>query len=271
MDSNEKKEILETVVTYLTGALDEAKDELAVLEKAEAPEPEPPTLHHLDWGIDNKGDFLFFILNDGRFKAWTLYGGYCKDFTVEVTEDYIKDVSIKGNLQSIFEQLAIDDMVSNVAGAIKEMALKSGYVEPDRKFPRQQENPISYFHRAVSFLDDYEKTGDKGILADWINMCGGFGLKKEQLEAEILGLKAALLWSKKFDSVTGKELREFFEARKSGHVEPDRKFPQKQEDSQGYCPECQAKIIAAKDGEFVPICAKCLIGASREFYLKKVV
>jgi len=181
MDSNEKKEILETVVTYLTGALDEAKDELAVLEKAEAPEPEPPTLHHLDWGIDNKGDFLFFILNDGRFKAWTLYGGYCKDFTVEVTEDYIKDVSIKGNLQSIFEQLAIDDMVSNVAGAIKEMALKSGYVEPDRKFPRQQE------------------------------------------------------------------------------------------DSQGYCPECQAKIIAAKDGEFVPICAKCLIGASREFYLKKVV
>ena len=105
MDSNEKKEILETVVTYLTGALDEAKDELAVLEKAEAPEPEPPTLHHLDWGIDNKGDFLFFILNDGRFKAWTLYGGYCKDFTVEVTEDYIKDVSIKGNLQSIFEQL----------------------------------------------------------------------------------------------------------------------------------------------------------------------
>ena len=33
MDSNEKKEILETVVTYLTGALDEAKDELTVLEK----------------------------------------------------------------------------------------------------------------------------------------------------------------------------------------------------------------------------------------------
>ena len=250
MDSNEKKEILETVVTYLTGALDEAKDELAVLEKkvlrkckkcqtnehllfrhwefacgepnhlderfsfgctkcgedigeycpdnkelarekwgyeengkvgtVKPPEPEPPTLHNLDWGIDHGGGFRFFMQYRDKFEAYDSKGN-CRKKNVLKSQTSNGVYTIKGNLQSIFEQLAIDDMVSNVAGAIKEMALKSGYVEPDRKFPRQQE------------------------------------------------------------------------------------------DSQGYCPECQAKIIAAKDGEFVPICAKCLIGASREFYLKKVV
>ena len=35
MDSNEKKKMLKTVIAYLAGALAEAKDELAVLEKEE--------------------------------------------------------------------------------------------------------------------------------------------------------------------------------------------------------------------------------------------
>ena len=37
--------------------------------------------------------------------------------------------------------------------------------------------------------------------------------KNEQLQAEIETLKAALLWSGKFDNVTVKDLREFLEAR----------------------------------------------------------